>query len=331
MSLVYYLCFSLKGTDQNSIVCPLASREQLRRRESSAAPGEEACAQAHREVLVWGRSGKRTKPVIKKMHLPFGRKKKTTSPRGCKCPSGTQARCWYPVGSAPLQWEFLEREWAKYSPPGPRSEKDVGKNAPRFCRNDPVSSCVLFISRRINLESLGKEKGGLGAGGARLHLNLDVHFGARLSEGRDQKMAALPVWSNKRLGERNTEGMNAVDPITSAAAQSCGFRHWCFTTQFAACLCSHRFVWVALLPWLFCEGFSFSSCIISLFFPPPSWSCSLTPAPLTAFCQPYNPGGCRRERMLRFCLIIEHDGHIWIKPEPKAGPQHIKSAGRFVC
>lgn len=39
--------------------------------------------------------------------------KKTTLPIGCKCPSGTQARCCYPVDSAPLQREFLEREWAK--------------------------------------------------------------------------------------------------------------------------------------------------------------------------------------------------------------------------
>lgn len=41
-----------------------------------------------------------------------------------------------------------------------RSHKDVSKNAPPFPAKEPVSSCILFISCRINLErgSLGKEK-----------------------------------------------------------------------------------------------------------------------------------------------------------------------------
>lgn len=82
-------------------------------------------------------------------------------------------------------------------PPWPAFGKRRQKNAPRFCRNDPVSSCILFISCRINLECAVREKkkgaGGLGADVARLHLNLDVRFGAQLSQCQDLKMAALPL------------------------------------------------------------------------------------------------------------------------------------------
>lgn len=42
---------------------------------------------------------------------------------------------------------------------------------------DPESSCILFISRRINLQRGSLEKGErLWAAGVNLHLNLDVNF-----------------------------------------------------------------------------------------------------------------------------------------------------------
>lgn len=63
------MCFSLQESSEKILFLSSASREQLRCRKSSAASGEEARTQAYREVLVRGRSGKRTKPFLLKMHL----------------------------------------------------------------------------------------------------------------------------------------------------------------------------------------------------------------------------------------------------------------------
>lgn len=263
----YYFVFLFeRDWTELDCVCPAASREQLRRREGSAAPSEEAGAQAHREVLVWGRSGKGTKPVIPKKKTTMHLERNLTNRMQMSWWDTSEG--WYPVESAPLWRELLGRErGTRNTPPGPLSDKDVSKNAPRFCRNHPVSSCILFYQPQNKSwksgegEGVGGLGGALGAGGARLHLNLDVHFGAHGGCRRAWIGKWQPFLTDQTAPWRgNTEGMEV-------AAQSCGFRQGCFATQFAACLCSHRFVWAALLPWLFCEGFSFSCCIIPpLFF-----------------------------------------------------------------
>lgn len=136
---------------------------------------------------------------------------------------------------------------------------------------------------------------------------------------------------------RNTAEMKVVNYITSEATESYGF---------GLDALGHRaqLVYIATIskitpltnlnpreqtappPWLKCFS---SSCVNSPFSP---FDSVPSRRPLTCILLAlYNPAtGCGGERMVRFCLIIEHDGHIWIKPEPTAEPQQIKSAVPFV-
>lgn len=57
--ILYFIAFDYEFLRRRLLCLPSATREQLRRRKSPPAPGEEARPQTDREVLVRGRSGKK--------------------------------------------------------------------------------------------------------------------------------------------------------------------------------------------------------------------------------------------------------------------------------
>lgn len=130
---------------------PLASREQLRRRQGSAASGEKAGTQTDREVLVWGWSGKRA--ILLCCHA-------LANACWSKNNTGCINTSWFPQRAAVFVISFhsvrllfvcrLTLEGAVETLG--LASQNISKNTCQFPAPPRLkSSCILFITHRINL------------------------------------------------------------------------------------------------------------------------------------------------------------------------------------